>query len=121
MRNNNANLSKQWVENDSFYSKKILQNEVLLQKDGEKKALQLFHKAAEHVPAYKKFLKKHHINPHTISSYNEFQKVPFTDKKNYLDIYPFEELVWNGKISNNFVISSSSGTTGRPYYWPLSL
>jgi len=39
------------------------------QSRGEKRALALFHTAAEHVPAYKDFLKKNKIKPDKIKSW----------------------------------------------------
>jgi len=95
-----------------------LQNK--LQSNGEAEALALFHKAAQEVPAYKDFLKKNGINHESIDSFQDFQKVPVTDKKNYIDAYSLKELVWAGEIAKNTVINTSSGTTGEPYFWPCS-
>jgi len=91
------------------------------QEQGEKSALNLFAQAAKRIPAYKKFLIVHKINPQTIKTYKDFQKVPYTDKKNYIDKYPLEELVWDAKVAKNLVINASSGTMGSSYFWPGSI
>lgn len=84
----------------------------------KKKVLTLFHKAAKQIPAYKDFLQKNKINPKNIKNIADFEKVPFTDKKNYIDKYKLTDLTWNQNTKNDFLITSSSGTTGKPYYWP---
>lgn len=85
-------------------------------KPGLKKALSIFRWTATNVPAYKAFLKEHKINPTKIKSEDDFSKLPYIDKKNYLRRYKFEELFPNKKIPP--MISSSSGSTGEPFYWP---
>ena len=87
---------------------------------GQAHALKLFHEAAKRVPAYKDFLKNHNVDATKISSFPQLQKVPYTDKKNYLDKYSLKELIWDGDLKKNFIINSSSGTTGKPYFWPCS-
>lgn len=88
------------------------------QEESQNEALRLFKEAAKRVPAYKKFLKEHEVNPSSIKTYSDFQLVPYTDKKNYIDKYPLSELVWDGKVANSLFINASSGSTGKPYYWP---
>lgn len=91
-------------------------------KAGKRRAFRLFHKMAERVPAYKKFLKKENINPRSIKTYADFQKnVPLLDKENYLKKYSLEELCWDGKFQEkHWDISSTSGSTGIPFYFPRS-
>lgn len=83
----------------------------------EQSALKLFHDAAERVPAYKDFLKKHNIKHEKIKSFKDFQTVPFTSKANYLREYPLEALCWNGNLSAPLVFTSTSGSTGAPFYF----
>ncbi|MDB4939629.1 MAG: hypothetical protein JWO40_54 [Candidatus Doudnabacteria bacterium] len=86
---------------------------------GEAAALELFHRMAKRVPAYKKFLKKHKIDPSKIKTITDFKKVPLIDKQNYLKAYPLAELCWDGKFASQpWVFSSTSGTTGEPFYFP---
>lgn len=89
-----------------------------LEKEGFKNALSVFYQAAERVPAYKNFLKKQHINHEKIITYEDFQKVPIINKKNYLREYPLKDLCWDGKLDNLYILSSSSGSTGEPFLWP---
>lgn len=86
---------------------------------GEKQALSLFHQMAQRVPAYKDFLKKHHIDHTKIVSIKDFTNVPLIDKVNYLRVYPRHMLCWDGKFQEqNWTISTTSGSTGVPYYFP---
>lgn len=85
---------------------------------GEKRAVQLFQAAAKRVPAYKKFLAAHHIQPSTIKTADDLKRVPFIDKDNYLRKYPMHELAWDGELGQASMISRSSGSSGQPFYWP---
>jgi phenylacetate-CoA ligase len=93
---------------------------VTRQLEGQANALRLFHEAARRVPAYREFLRRHGINPADVRTAEEYRQVPATDKKNYIDRYPLEELVWDGSLAPGCVINASSGTTGAPYFWPCS-
>ncbi len=88
------------------------------QRAGEKRALQLFHFAAEHAPAYKDFLKKHRIRHQKIKTIKDFAQVPVTTKENYIRVYPLNARCWNGALSTNDVVAVSSGTSGEPTVWP---
>ncbi len=101
---------------ETIKKKKSRQWETLAQLN----ALKLFHKAAEFVPAYADFLKKNSINFLKIKTYSDLSKVPYTDKKNYIDKYSLKDLNWYGKLSDHTIINTSSGTTGKPYFWPCS-
>jgi phenylacetate-CoA ligase len=90
------------------------------QQSGQEQALRIFHQAATRVPAYQDFLKQRRIDPDQIQTYEAFEHVPTTDKSNYLDQYPLEDLVWDGDLCQGEVIHSSSGTTGQRYFWPCS-
>ncbi|MBI4085047.1 MAG: phenylacetate--CoA ligase family protein [Candidatus Liptonbacteria bacterium] len=83
----------------------------------EKKALDLFHKAVRRVPAYKDFLRKNRISPEKIKNFSDFQFVPVTDKKNYLRQYPLKDLCWDGTLERPYVFTSTSGSTGEPFYF----
>ena len=91
------------------------------EKQGDKLALKTFHEAAEKVPAYKDFLKKHGIKDHAkIKTIDDFKKyVPLMDKDNYLRAYPLEELTL-GKIEESYTLYMSGGTTGEPTYYLAS-
>jgi len=88
-------------------------------KRGEKNALKLFHSMATRVPAYKDFLKKNRLSPDSIKGMADFKRVPVTDKHNYLLSYELKDLCWDGSFSDrNWMISSTSGSTGEPFYFP---
>src|SRR3989344_108115 len=87
-------------------------------KKGREKSLILFKDAAKRVPAYKDFLKKHKINSDKINTWQDFQLVPPIDKKNYLKQYPLEKLCWDGSLKKPLVFTSTSGSTGEPFFFP---
>jgi phenylacetate-CoA ligase len=88
---------------------------------GQENALELFHAAAKRVPAYQHFLKEHGVNPASIQTLDDFSKIPVTDKENYIDRYPLEQLVWDGNLSTGVILNSSSGTMGKSYFWPCDV
>jgi len=91
----------------------------LPRKKGQKKALAAFKVAAEEVPAYKHFLKKHKVDPALVESLADFKTlVPSMDKDNYLDKYPFDKKCLGGTVKGKFMLDGSSGYHGKPYYWP---
>lgn len=88
-------------------------------KRGERMALDLFHQMAQRVPAYQDFLKQQSINPNRIRTISDFKQLPTIDKDNYLRQYPRQALCWDGKFSSErWVVSSTSGSTGEPFYFP---
>jgi phenylacetate-CoA ligase len=90
-------------------------------KRGEQMALRLFHEMARRVPAYKDFLAQHQFDPKRVQTIEEFKRVPLIDKDNYLRQYPREMTCWDGKFAENrWVISTTSGSTGEPFYFPRS-
>jgi len=89
-----------------------------LEEEGFKKALKLFREVSQRVPAYKNFLKKNKIDPKKVRTKFDFDKVPLTDKENYIRAYPLKELVWDGNLEKYYIMSSSSGSTGNPFFWP---
>lgn len=89
----------------------------VLDKKGQKQALKTFHDAAKRVPAYKDFLKKNGVNPASVKSFADFQKLPMVTKDNYLRQYSMRQLMWEGDEFNGDIISVSSGSTGEPFFW----
>lgn len=85
---------------------------------GARRALRLFHAAAERVPAYRAFLKTHGIAHRSVRTVTDLEQVPFTDKKNYIAQYPLAERCWDGKLHDASLIAVSSGTSGAPTFWP---
>lgn len=86
---------------------------------GQQRALQQFYAMAHRVPAYKDFLKSKNFSVRNVNSFEDFYKIPTIDKDNYLRNYPKEMLCWDGQFSHGqWVISTTSGSTGQPYYFP---
>jgi len=85
---------------------------------GSKKALALFHMAAQRIPAYKDFLKKHKVRADGIETAQDFAQVPPTTKENYIAAYSLKDRSWDGDLSDHRIFAMSSGTSGTPTLWP---
>lgn len=81
-------------------------------------ALELFHKAAKSLPAYRAFLEAHEFDAEKVKSVEDFKTIPLSNKKNYLRKYPQEQLVWQDLTEEPILLCSTSGSTGEPYYFP---
>ncbi len=90
-----------------------------LTNSANRKVLTLFKKAAEKVPAYKEFLRKNRINAENINNVKDFKKyVPFTTKENYILTFDLKDRCWEGALTKTHTFASSSGSTGKPIFWP---
>jgi phenylacetate-CoA ligase len=88
-------------------------------KRGERRALNLFYEMANRVPAYKDFLAANNVSASSIKSAKDFARLPTIDKDNYLRKYSKEMLCWDGDFPDGqWVISTTSGSSGTPYYFP---
>lgn len=87
----------------------------------ESTALALFHMVATTVPAYQVFLREHGVDPASIQVFEDFQKLPLITKENYLLRHPLAHLCRNGQLETCDIIAASSGSTGKPTFWPRSL
>lgn len=87
----------------------------------ESDVLALFHDVAAAVPAYRAFLKEHGINPSSIHTFEDFQKLPLLTKENYLLRQTLADLCRNGQLEMCDMIAVSSGSTGKPTFWPRFL
>lgn len=85
---------------------------------GSAHALRIFHRAVGDVRAYSEFLAEHGLDPATIRTAEHFAMVPPMTKANYLRKYPRPSLMWHGDVNEAIVWSASSGSSGRPTYWP---
>lgn len=84
-------------------------------------ALVLFHSVASSVPAYQAFLTENNIDAANIQTYADFQKLPLITKENYLKLYPLAQLCRYGQLETCDTIAVSSGSTGKPTFWPRFL
>ncbi len=92
-----------------------------LQVSPEGSVLKLFHSVAATTPAYRAFLKEHGIDPASIKTFEDFQELPIITKENYMRCHPLAHLCRNGKLETCDMIAVSSGSTGKPMFWPRSL
>ncbi len=86
---------------------------------GANRTIQQFFAMSQRVPAYKDFLQAHNFDPTSVRSVEDITRIPIIDKDNYLRKYPKEMLCWDGEFAHGqWVISTTSGSTGQPYYFP---
>ena len=86
---------------------------------GHKATLLLFQQMATRVPAYKDFLRQHRIDYKKVKNIADLAVVPSVDKDNYLRQYPLSDLCWDGQLKQEqWVFSTTSGSTGEPFYFP---
>lgn len=78
----------------------------------------LFHRVAGSVPAYREFLREHGVEPAAVRTFADFQRLPLLTKDNYLRRHPLPSLCRDGRLAGCDMIAVSSGSTGRPTFWP---
>ncbi|BAT51228.1 hypothetical protein NOS3756_01500 [Nostoc sp. NIES-3756] len=88
------------------------------QTSDESAVLSLFRDVAANVPAYQAFLAERGIDANTIQSLEDFRQLPAIAKDNYISRYPLTDLCRNGNLSGCDMIAASSGSTGKPTFWP---
>jgi phenylacetate-CoA ligase len=69
-------------------------------------------RAFYNVPHYRKIMQELHIDPEDIKSLEDLKKLPFTDKQDLRENYPYG--MFAVPMSEVVRIHSSSGTTGKP-------
>ena len=117
----NPYLKKQLKNINSFIYDLCTKKSSYWEERGEIMAFKLFKDMAHRVPAYKKFLIENKIDVKNIKSFKDTLFIPPIDKDNYLRKYDLNELCWDGILDKkSWVISSTSGSTGEPFYFPRS-
>ncbi len=86
----------------------------------EAHVLALFMRCVNQVPAYRKFLEHHGVNVEQIRSLNEFAALPLMNKPNYMQAYPLPDRCIGGNLDQADRVAVSSGSTGKPTFWPRS-
>jgi phenylacetate-CoA ligase len=81
------------------------------------KRLELFHKMADEVVAYRKFLSLNKFNPKKIKSPMDTLLIPSMSKANYFKEYSLEQKLWPRDLNSALVTTSTSGSTGKPQYF----
>jgi phenylacetate-CoA ligase len=89
--------------------------------DAEVEVVRLFQRVAAEVPAYQLFLQEHHIEPKTIQTFADFQRLPLATKASYLKRYALPQLRRDGMLEACDMIAVSSGSTGTPSFFGRSL
>jgi len=92
-----------------------------LAEDPRSHALSVFRATTANVPAYRKFLASHGIDPECIRSFEDFQTLPLLDKATYMQAYPLPERCKGGQITACDRLAVSSGSTGVPTFWPRAM
>ncbi|BAZ33242.1 hypothetical protein NIES4074_57520 [Cylindrospermum sp. NIES-4074] len=80
--------------------------------------IELFQDVAATVPAYKAFLAAQGISADDIQTLADFQKLPAIAKNNYISCYSLADLCRQGQLETCDMIAASSGSTGKPTFWP---
>ncbi len=112
-------LPRGYKDPELYHTKLHEDTEKKRQRRARLRVISLFQDMAERVPAYKDFLNKQKFNPKGVKNSLDFKKVPTIDKENYLKIYPKAELCWDGNFSGkSWTISTTSGSSGKPFYFP---
>jgi phenylacetate-CoA ligase len=89
--------------------------------DPRERVVELFHRVAASVPAYRAFLREQGVDPAVVRTFADFQRLPLLTKENYHRRYPLPELCRDGRLDGCDMIAVSSGSTGQPTIWPRSL
>lgn len=84
-------------------------------------ALALFHQVARRVPAYAAFLAEQGVDPDAVTTAEALRGLPQVSKQNYLTRHPLADLCWDGRIAGCDMVAVSSGSTGKPTFWPRAL
>lgn len=87
----------------------------------ESSVLALFRDVVAHVPAYRAFLAEQGISYNSIQTFEDFAKLPLITKENYHTRHPLADLCRNGRLETCDMIAVSSGSTGKPTFWPRFL
>ncbi|WFP51951.1 phenylacetate--CoA ligase family protein [Methylomonas sp. EFPC3] len=86
--------------------------------DVRHKYLQLFKRCAAEVPAYRDFLAARQVDPAQVNDYAAFNNLPLMGKADYMQAYPLPERCFGGSLHGADRVAVSSGSTGKPTFWP---
>jgi len=84
---------------------------------GEKNALSVLAEAMTRTSAYPEFLKANGAKLSASPTIDEFKRLPFTSKHDYIDNYKLDQLCLDGSLNRAYTIERSSGHSGGSYYW----
>ena len=106
----------------SFFSKPL--DQIMVERKAEdprKGVLSLFQEAANRVPAYRQFLQDNGVVPEQVITYDDFAKLPLTNKPNYMQKYSLPDRCRDGSLMTCDRLAVSSGSTGIPTFWPRAM
>src|SRR5690349_21799246 len=89
-----------------------------LRLDPREEALAVFHRVETSVPAYRRFLLDHGVDPAQVRTFADFERLPETTKQGYILCHPLADLCRGGELSSCDMVAVSSGSTGKPTFWP---
>jgi phenylacetate-CoA ligase len=81
-------------------------------------AIAHFHDVVATVPAYRAFLAERGVDPERVRTPQDFHALPLTNKADYLLRYPLGQLCRGGRLEGCDFVAVSSGSTGKPAFWP---
>ncbi|AKT39289.1 phenylacetate--CoA ligase family protein [Chondromyces crocatus] len=81
-------------------------------------ALALFQEVAASVPAYGRFLTERGLQATTVQTPDAFRVLPVLTKQSYILQNPLDDLCRGGRLEDCDMVAVSSGSTGRPTFWP---
>lgn len=82
------------------------------------KLIHFFHATAKNVPAYRRFLAERGVDPLSVRKIEDFFNLPEITKQNYLLQHPLPDLCRDGRMELCDMAAASSGSTGKPCFWP---
>ncbi len=80
-------------------------------------ALRVFENSIKRVPAYGKFLEQELGCIPEVKSIDDFYRLPFMSKANYINAFPLAERCEDGTLHGKHSLYHSSGSTGKFTYW----
>src|SRR3989338_3580148 len=83
-------------------------------------AMKLLRSVARRVPAYKSFLNKYRFKASSIRNADDLSSLPTMSKKNYLIEYSLSDMAIDGQLNKPLIFTSTSGSTGEPFYFHRS-
>lgn len=90
--------------------------------DARNKAIELAREVMQQVPAYQDLLRSTMgAELPDISNVAQFQQLPLLTKTNYLRAYELPQLCRGGDLARCDFIAASSGSTGKPTFWPRTM
>jgi phenylacetate-CoA ligase len=92
-------------------------SEAIHENSGRRTASRALEAAIRRTVAYPAFLIENGIDPERALSPEVFGELPLMDKKSYVERFPLQQRVLDGKLASGYTIEKSSGYSGATNYW----